>query len=183
MGSDKSRDREAFDDELPQHRVELAAFQIGKYPVTVAEYALAVTAGAVPEPPAVGSVTWQTQLQHLDHPVVCVSWQDATAYAAWLRTVTERQTGWRLPSEAQWEKAARWDPAANASRIYPWGDSFDTSRCNTYESGIGTTTPVGSYPASDQRRSGASPCGAEDMAGNVWEWTSSLYQTLSLHCH
>ncbi len=175
MGSDKSRDKEAYDDELPQQRVELAAFQIGKYPVTVAEYTLAVIAGATPEPRTSGSVTWQKQLQHPDHPVVCVSWQDAAAYAAWLAQMSG-QSGWRLPSEAQWEKAARWDASRNASRIYPWGDNFDKARCNTRESGIGTTMPVGSYPASDQRRSGASPCGAEDMAGNVWEWTSSLYK-------
>jgi formylglycine-generating enzyme required for sulfatase activity len=120
-------------------------------------------------------LNWRTQLQRLDHPVVAVSWQDANAYIAWLREVT-RQPDWRLPSEAQWEKAARWDARATASRNYPWGDSFDKERCNTSQSGIGFTTPVGSYPASDERRSGASPSGAEEMAGNVWEWTSSLYK-------
>jgi formylglycine-generating enzyme required for sulfatase activity len=184
MGSDKARDPQAYDDETPQHPVEVAAFQIGKYPVTVAEYALAVSAKAVREPPTQKAfeyagvtypeLTWQMQLQRLDYPVVCVSWQDANAYITWLRTVT-RQADWRLPSEAQWEKAARWDAGANASRIYPWGDTFDQERCNTSESAHKSTTPVGSYPASDARRSGASPCGAEDMAGNVWEWTSSLY--------
>jgi formylglycine-generating enzyme required for sulfatase activity len=175
MGSDKARDREASDDETPQQRIELAAFQIGKYPVTVAEYALAVRAGAVREPPAAGNVAWQTQLRHPDHPAVNVSWQDATAYVAWLREVTGRPE-WRLPSEAQWEKASRWDAGRKVSRIYPWGDNFDKNRCNTSESGVKTTTPIGSYPASDARRSGASPWGAEDMAGNVWEWTSSLYK-------
>ena len=107
--------------------------------------------------------------------MVCVSWQDATAYIAWLIKTTG-QRGWRLPTEAEWEKAARWDPQRQDSRIYPWGDSFDKDRCNTSESGIGTTSPVGSYPASDARRSGASPFGVEEMAGNVWEWTSSLYK-------
>ena len=175
MGSDKKRDKEAYDDETPQHRVELAAYQIGTYPVTVAEYALAVGAGAVREPPTSGGVTWQAQLQHADHPVVCVSWQDTQKYLTWLRAATG-QPDWRLPSEAQWEKAARWDAARGVSRIYPWGDSFDTKRCNTRESRIMTTTPVGSYPASDAQRSGASPCGAEEMAGNVWEWTSSVYK-------
>ena len=173
MGTDKTRDKAASDNETPQHRVELAAYQIGKYPVTVAEYALAVRAGAVREPPTFAGVTWQSQLQHPDHPVVCVSWQDAQKYLVWLREATG-QPDWRLPSEAQWEKAARWDAARGASRIYPWGDSFDTKRCNTLESGIGTTTPIGSYPASDAQRSGASPCGAEDLAGNVWEWTNSV---------
>ncbi len=158
-----------------QHWVEVAAFQIGKYPVTVAEYALAVAAKAVREPPASGSVNWAGQQQHPDHPVVCVSWRDAVAYTAWLVEATGWRD-WRLPTEAEWEKAARWDPQRKSSRVYPWGDSFDKDRCNSSESGIGTTSPVGSYPASDARRGGASPFGVEEMAGNVWEWTSSLYK-------
>ena len=85
MGSDKAKDSQAYDDELPQHRVEVAAFQIAKYPVTVAEYALAVRAGKVREPTAsLIGVTWAEQQQHPDHPVVYVSWQDAVAYIAWL---------------------------------------------------------------------------------------------------
>jgi formylglycine-generating enzyme required for sulfatase activity len=114
-------------------------------------------------------VTWPSQQQHLDHPVVCVSWQDANAYITWLRSTTG-QSDWRLPTEAEWEKAARWDPQRNTSRLYPWGDTFDQTRANTSESGIKTTTAIGAYP------SGASPFGVEDMAGNVWEWTSSLYK-------
>ena len=170
MGSDKAKDSQAYDDELPQHRVEVSTFQIAKYPVTVAEYALAVRAKAVREPS-----DWASQQQHADHPVVSVSWNDAVAYITWLISATG-QRGWRLPTEAEWEKAARWDPRANTSRIYPWGDSFDKARCNTRESGIGTTSPVGSYPASDARRSGASPFGVEEMAGNVWEWTGSVFK-------
>jgi formylglycine-generating enzyme required for sulfatase activity len=92
MGSDKNRDPRASDDELPQHRVEVAAFRIGKYPVTVAEYALADSTKAVREPPEAVNVTWKTQLQRLDHPVVCVSWKDAMA---------TNVLGWRLPSEAE----------------------------------------------------------------------------------
>ncbi len=177
MGSDKARDKEAYDDETPQEWVEVAPFQIAKYPVTVAEYRLFLTASHHAAPASsYNKLTWEQQVrERLDHPVVNVSWQDATAYIAWLREVTG-QRGWRLPSEAQWEKAARWDAAHNVSRIYPWGDSFDKNRCNTSESDIKTTTPIGSHPASDQRRSGASPYGAEDMAGNVWEWTSSLFK-------
>jgi formylglycine-generating enzyme required for sulfatase activity len=190
MGSDPQRDAVAKANdwakrEMPQDWVEVAAFQLGKHPVTVAEYALAVNAKAVREPPTQEAfeyagvkypeLTWQTQLQQLDHPVVAVSWQDANAYITWLRAVT-RLAVWRLPSEAQWEKAARWDAGANVSRIYPWGDRFDKERCNTSESGHQMTTPVGSYPASDTQHSGTSPYGAEEMAGNVWEWTSSLYK-------
>jgi formylglycine-generating enzyme required for sulfatase activity len=175
MGSDLTRDPEAQANETPQYWVEVGTFQIAKYTVTVAEYALAVRSGGVREPPQSGSVTWQTQQQHPDHPVVCVSWQDAMAYTAWLNKTTG-QRGWRLPTEAEWEKAARWDPQRQDSRIYPWGNTFDKDRCNVSESGIRTTSPIGSYPASDARRSGASPFGVEEMAGNVWEWTSSVFK-------
>jgi len=111
---------------------------------------------------------WQNQLQKLDHPVVFVSWDDVVAYAAWLT----RRTGqtWRLPTEAEWEKAARWDASTGTTRLYPWGDKFEAARCNTVENGQDRTTSVGSYPI------GASPYGAEEMAGNVWEWTHSLYK-------
>jgi toxoflavin biosynthesis protein ToxD len=175
MGSDSYRDSQAFGDEKPQRPVDVAHFLIAKYTVTVAEYALAVRARAVRQPPTSGAVTWQTQLQRLDHPVVCVSWQDTQVYVAWLRTATG-ESGWRLPTEAEWEKAARWDAQAGVSRVYPWGDTFDKNRCATAESGIGHIMPIGSHPANDPRRSGASPRGAEDMAGNVWEWTSSIFK-------
>jgi formylglycine-generating enzyme required for sulfatase activity len=178
MGSDKATDSQVYDNELPQHRVEVGVFQLARYPVTVAEYALAVAAKAVREPPASMDVTWASQQQHPDHPVVCVSWQDTQKYIAWLIQATG-QRGWRLPTEAEWEKAARWGPGwdsqRDTSRLYPWGDIFDQNRCNTRESGILMTSPVGSYPASDVWRSGASAYGVEELAGNVCEWTSSLY--------
>jgi formylglycine-generating enzyme required for sulfatase activity len=98
-----------------------------------------------------------------DHPVVWVSWHDAVAYCNWLSEVTGRPYG--LPSEAEWEKGAR----GTDGRIYPWGNQWDAERCNTGESGKGDTTPVGAYPQ------GASPYGLVDMAGNVWEWTRSLW--------
>ncbi len=169
MGSDPKRDRGAQGDEQPQHRVTLPGFQIARFPVTVAEYACFVRSSHAEPKSQYNQLTWKTQLeQGLDHPVVNVSWRDAVAYAAWLKQRTGQP--WRLPSEAEWEKAARWDPATRTARIYPWGDSFDQNRANTSEGGKGTTTPVGSYP------NGASPCGAQEMSGNVWEWTSSLFK-------
>jgi formylglycine-generating enzyme required for sulfatase activity len=162
MGSDPQRDYKVvrakgpLDDELPQHSVTLPAYEIARYPVTVAEYACFVRSGH-PAPMA-----WQTQVSKLDHPVVRMSWHDAVAYTAWLSERTGER--WRLPTEAEWEKAAR----GTDGRIYPWGDTFDSARCNTYESGIRATSPVGSYP------SGASPYGVQDMAGNVSDWTGSL---------
>jgi formylglycine-generating enzyme required for sulfatase activity len=154
-------------DEPPPHHVTLRAFHIAKFPVTVAEYACFVGAtgrtrpGAFVDEPDYDS--WQAQLRERStHPVVMVSWDDATAYARWLAHVTGRS--WRLPTEEEWEKAAR----GTDGRIYPWGGTFDLNRCNTEESGVETTTPVGSYPR------GARPYGVQDMVGNVWEWTSSL---------
>ena len=144
--------------ELLQHRLTLPAYSIGRFPVTVAEYACWVRNGH-PEPR-----NWQTQLLTLDHPVEFVSFQDAMAYAAWLAELTDQP--WRLPPEAEWEKAAR----GTDGRTYPWGNTFDRSRCNIWESGIFTTTPVGSYYR------GASPYGVQDMAGNVVQWTRSHFR-------
>jgi formylglycine-generating enzyme required for sulfatase activity len=172
MGSDPAKDKEAPDNEQPQHWMTLGAYQIAKYPVTVAEYACFVRATARPaltgEDARQWQVDWKTQLrQRLDHPVVMVSWNDALNYAKWL---SERSTQhWRLLSEAEWEKAAKWDAPTGTARIYPWGDAFDKARCNTEERRKGTT-PVGTYPT------GQSPCGAQDMAGNVWEWSSSIFK-------
>jgi formylglycine-generating enzyme required for sulfatase activity len=91
-----------------------------------------------------------------NHPVVNVGWDDAAAYAGW--------TGARLPTEEEWEKAAR----GVDGRVYPWGDAFDADRCNSGEDQIDTTTPVGRYSPQ-----GDSPCGCADMSGNIWEWTTS----------
>jgi len=153
---------EWYEREVPQHEVDLPTFEIGKYPVTNREYqAFVREAGYRPPegwdgdeyPPGKG-----------DHPVVNVSWRDAAAYCRWLSERTGRS--FRLPTEAEWEKAAR----GTDGRQYPWGDEFDPAKCNTREGGPGGTTPVGQYPE------GASPYGALDMAGNVWEWCSSLYK-------
>jgi formylglycine-generating enzyme required for sulfatase activity len=95
---------------------------------------------------------------------VQVSWHDAVAYAEW--------AGVRLLTEQEWEKAAR----GMDGRIYPWGDEFDPAWCNTDESNIGTTTPVGRYSPD-----GDSPCRCADMAGNVWEWTASEWKPGSVY--
>jgi formylglycine-generating enzyme required for sulfatase activity len=158
MGSDPALDTGAYDSELPQHSVALAVYKIAKYPVTVAEYACFVRAGQ--KVPA----NWHKQLEKLDHPVVYVSWRDAVAYTQWLSALAGQP--WRLPTEAEWEKAAR----GMDTRIYPWDDTFGRTRCNSNEGKKGGTTAVGSYPR------GVSPYGALDMAGNVWEWTSSLFR-------
>ncbi len=167
MGS--QNDPQAWDNE-PWHQVTTGAYAIGKYPVTVAEYACAVRAGKVAEPPKPtwNNVTWADQLKLLDHPVVNVSWLEAQKYVEWLAGMTGEP--WRLPTEAEWEKAARWDAARQVSWIYPWGDDFDAQRANT-DNRVKTTTPVGTYAAEGD----ASPYGCHDMAGNVWEWTSSIY--------
>jgi formylglycine-generating enzyme required for sulfatase activity len=102
-----------------------------------------------------------------DHPRTDITWYDAIAYCTWLSEVTGKD--YTLPSEAEWEKAAR----GTIGWIYPWGDQWDPSRCNTSHGGFGhKTTPVGYYsPLGD------SPYGCADMAGNVWVWTRSLWGT------
>ena len=115
-----------------------------------------------------------------DHPVVNVKWTDAMQYCQWLNTLlkAELPSGLllRLPSEAEWEKAARWKPSPSGrgqgegeSLEYSWGNEFDKNKCNISEGGKGSTTSVGIYSPQ-----GDSPYGCADMSGNVWEWTHSL---------
>jgi formylglycine-generating enzyme required for sulfatase activity len=137
-------------------KVILPEFWIDKTPVTNAEYARFV-ADTGHKPPK----HWKgktTPKSITDHPVTYVSWHEAVAYGEW--------AGKRLPTEEEWEKAAR----GSNGREYPWGNGFDPNRCNTVESGVGKTTPVGQHSPQ-----GDSPYGCVDMAGNVWEWTASDY--------
>ncbi|MBI3089361.1 MAG: SUMF1/EgtB/PvdO family nonheme iron enzyme [Candidatus Tectomicrobia bacterium] len=127
--------------EAPLRRVELAAFAIDRTPVTEAAYAAWKPSHPIPPGKA-------------EHPVVNVTWEEARAYC--------RAQGKRLPSEAEWEKAAR----GTDGRRYPWGEVFDAGRANTPAGPHLGTTPVGAYPG------GASVYGVLDMAGNVWEWTA-----------
>jgi formylglycine-generating enzyme required for sulfatase activity len=154
----------------PRHEITLDAFRIGKYPVTVAQFRHFVEAsGYQPrDPKCLRGIA--------NHPVVYVTWHDARAYCAWL-TQEWRRVGKiaaneevRLPTEAEWEKAASWEPGGKGrKREFPWGDEWDATKCNTSESGLGTTSPVGMYPE------GASAYGCIDLVGNVWEWTNSLW--------
>ena len=177
MGSDQTRDPQAAPSEFPLHWVEVGEFRIAKFPVTVAEYHLAVRAGSVYvwsyNTPKSLSDYWFQNFPF--HPVGGVTWDDAMRYIEWLRRVTG-QPGWRLPTEAEWEKAARWDPVGRTSRIYPWGDHFESRRCNSKEQGNNTTTQVDTFRQRLFFPGGVSAFGVEDMAGNVWEWTSSWYK-------
>ena len=141
----------------PPETVEVSEFQIAKYPVTIAEYIRFVKATDHRRP---NSWPINEDPYHLGcHPVTSVSWEDAVAYTKWVKA--------RLPTEAEWEKAAR----GTDGRFYPWGDAFIAENCNTSESGTDGTRPVDMHPG------GASPYGVLDMAGNVWEWTSTNYQS------
>jgi formylglycine-generating enzyme required for sulfatase activity len=147
--------------EKPQHPVYLDAFWIGKYEVTNALYKKCVDAGRCTAPDISYWPKGTIPSGKENHPVVGVGWDDAVAYAQWM--------GGRLPTEAEWEKAACWDEARKDKRVYPWGNEFDPQKANTFESGIRDTTPVDRYP------SGASAYGVLDMAGNVWEWVADWY--------
>jgi formylglycine-generating enzyme required for sulfatase activity len=154
MGSADS-DSDAQGDEKPPHKVYLDAFWIDRTEVTKDQYQKCVAAGKCAAPSCSG--TGQG-----NHPVVCVSWQDATNYCAW--------AGRRLPTEAEWEKAARGPSTGSGDGPkYPWGNDAPDGRRLNYNNQVGTTTAVGAYPP------GASPYGALDMAGNVWEWTGDWY--------
>jgi formylglycine-generating enzyme required for sulfatase activity len=161
MGSDPQQDEYARDDQQPQHRLYLPDYYLAKTPVTNRQYRafVAATGHEAPE----GWTNNAPARGEEDHPVVNVSWYDARDYCHWLSEVTGRS--YALPSEAEWEKGAR----GIDGRIYPWGNQWDATRCNSKESGLGKTTSVHAYPQ------GASPYGALDMAGNVWEWTRSLW--------
>ena len=149
-------------DEKPKHMVHLDEYLIGKYEVTVAQFRAFVK--------STGYKNYYTDSDVLPagkevHPVIFVSWNDAVAFCQWASQVTRRTV--RLPTEAEWEKAAR----GTDGRIYPWGnESPDSNRCN-YNADVGYTTPVGRYSPS-----GDSPYGCVDMAGNVLEWLNDWYQ-------
>ena len=185
MGSDPETDKQAYEDEQPQHEVDLPDFYIARNPVTVAQFR-----AFIEDSGRKGGTVFS--LRGLaNHPVVGVTWYEALAYSQWLSEKLQVQAQHRmvqiagqappadkfwsglaegklvisLPSEAEWEKAAR----SADGRIYPWSGDFDPDKANTIETGLYSTSPVGCFPK------GASPCRAQDMSGNVWEWTRSLW--------
>ncbi len=149
--------------EHDQHPVTLGAYEIGRYPVLNVEYAEFVRTAGASAPPHWPGGSLPEELA--DHPVVNVTWRDALAYVQWLAERTGKP--YRLPTEAEWEKAARGEDG----RLWPWGNDWDAASANCQPAGPGRTTPRGQYsPAGD------SPYGCADMAGNVWEWCSSSYR-------
>lgn len=137
----------------PEHVVYLDAYYIDKYEVTNEQYRNFVNETGYPQPRC-----WNdARFNRPNQPVVGVTWEDAAAYARWV--------GKRLPTEAEWEKAAR----GTDRRLWPWGNKFDKEKCNVWESLIKEPTPVGKY------ENGKSPYGCYDMAGNAWEWCNDYY--------
>jgi len=174
MGSPKG---EGKDYEHPQHPLILPDYYIARTPVTNAQFAGFVEDGGYRRKEFWTKSGWQVREEqiwtqprlwtdkkwnHPDYPVVAVSWYEALAYARW--------AGGTLPSEAEWEKAAGWDPRAGRKRRYPWGDEWNPNWCNSKGKGPGRTTPVAAYSPQ-----GDSFYGCADMAGNVWEWCRSRY--------
>jgi serine/threonine-protein kinase len=148
------------DHEQPVHTVTLDSFWIDKTEVTNAEYARCVVDGTCSPPSESGSGTRESYYgdsQFDNYPVIYVSWYDADTYCQWV--------GGRLPTEAEWEYAAR-GPDGN---VYPWGNDPPNDTLLNYDHNVGDTTEVGAYP------DGASWVGAMDMAGNVWEWVADWY--------
>jgi formylglycine-generating enzyme required for sulfatase activity len=157
MGCDPADDAECADDEQPLHQVTLSVFEIDRTEVTQGAYVECVSTGACSVPPRDAECAWDPDTRS-DHPVTCVTWAQAREYCTY--------RGKRLPTEAEWEKAAR----GTDGRTYPWG-SFAANCILVVSLDCGAAIEsVGSKP------SGSSPYGLLDMAGNVWEWVNDFYQ-------
>ncbi len=166
---------DALDNEQPVHQVYLDTYWIDRYPVTCGQYRVFIEAKGYQNPHWWSKdgwkwraskqinqpLYWSDNTQWDNHPVCGVSWYEAQAYA--------RFVGKRLPTEAEWEKAASWDVARGDRKPYPWGEATpDTDSCN-HNNAIGQTTPVNAYPK------GQSAYGCYDLLGNVWEWTGCVF--------
>ncbi len=170
-----NNDIDALDNEQPIHRLYLDTYWIDRYPVTCRQYQAFIEAGGyqnsewwsnsgwkwLQDHPVHRPLYWVDAPEWENHPVCGVSWYEAEAYA--------RFVGKRLPTEAEWEKAASWDLVAGRRRTYPWGETTpDAHYCN-HDNQVGHTTPVNGYPT------GQSAYGLYDVLGNVWEWTDSWF--------
>ena len=186
LGVDGTDEPWSLDNERPAHTVELPAYRIGRVPVTNAEWRSFTADGGYDdrrwwsdrgwahrvEAGLVRPMSWLADGTRVrlgvreevpaDESVQHVSFPEAEAYAAW--------AGGRLPTEPEWEKACVWDPALGRRRRWPWGSSAPTPALANLDGTALRPAPVGAYPA------GASPCGAEQMIGDVWEWTSSGFE-------
>lgn len=172
MGSDAA---EALDNERSRHLCYLEAYSIDRYPVTCRQYRDFMESGGYQNPDWWSADGWKWLQSHLvdrplywsenpafnNHPVCGVSWYEAEAYCNF--------TGKRLPSEAEWEKAASLDATNQTYRIYPWGEEQPNGSLCNHGNNIANTSPVDAFPK------GASAIGCCDMLGNVWEWTASTF--------
>jgi formylglycine-generating enzyme required for sulfatase activity len=171
----------SYSDETPQFtcRRITRPYLMARYPVTVVQYRVFVDHGGYRQrrwwtdagwnwKESLGSMApedYEEVYQTANHPRVGVSWYEATAYCCWLGTLLRLPV--RLPSEAEWERAARGPDGS----VYPWGSQADcAARCNLEDTGIGHTSAVGLFPT------GNAKCGAADMAGNVWEWCGTKWR-------
>lgn len=149
---------------------EVPAYAISRYPVTREQYRAFINDLGYSDQRWWTDMTYPDGVElpshdYPDHPVTNISWYEAVAFCRWLSHHTGLDIA--LPTEAQWQ----WSAHGEARTLYPWGDTFDLSRCNIKESGFGGTTPVTRFEG------GLSPFGVADLSGNVWEWTSSEYDS------
>ena len=179
MGNDYETDEMAVDSEKPQHTVYLDAYRIAKYPVTNAQYQAFVEAGGYEkrsywtdegwdwrtEKEITGPERYGSEFDLPNHPVVGVSWYEAAAFCRWLSEQLDMPIA--LPTDAQWEKAAR----GTDGRRYPWGQEIDCEKVNYVDTGIESTSAVGIFPQ------GESPYDAHELSGNVWEWTADRFDS------
>jgi sulfatase modifying factor 1 len=176
-----SEEEHAYNNEKPVRSIHLDVFEMGVYPVTNFEFSRFLEAQGYQQPEYWDKEGWEWLKEEKiseprywqdrkwnlpNFPVVGVNWYEANAYTQWLSTVSVTGASYRLPTEAEREKAARGTDA----RTYPWGNRFDVELCNSRESGFDCTSPVGLYPL------GKSPYECQDMAGNVLEWCMDWYE-------
>lgn len=157
LGSDRMKDANSLDEEKPLHKINLNTYWIGKYPITNKQFEVFLRSSGY---------TWKGSIPNNkpDHPVTNITWRDSRAFCQWLKNLTNLDV--RLPTEAEWEKAAR----GNDARIFPWGNQSNLNYANYFKK-FPSTTPVGQFSPF-----GDSPYSVSDMAGNVFEWTSTVFR-------